>query len=493
MTTSAWDDAFHDLRLHAIRHRGMLTTLAELPGPIRDSRSPGWPRTRGSDVLAIAAVVDPILRAIAPEAGGHAIDQQWRSCASDLVMFALETPGHEYTQNRAFWGTLGRVAAYLATIDAPVPDTLWRALFAEIAGHRHHGVGRVVHDDYLGVKANSYDQLWQAQKDRLAHVRGAELHEPTGDMRGSAIAIPHTMLTDVLHLAGFWSDALAGIEHKPLAVSRAAAKVLGLGSIMRRWQTAVAEVNAYAEFGDPEAEFPDNHAFWRAAGALAKTLAVLDEAPAAPTDRRAGHRNAYPGEGANELLWDKQHDDYVTAHGFDLREPPAGRTGRPMKIPRTLNGEVLALAAYWDGAWQRLEASRAAGGFPTEHGLDALKARWQAVMKDVDAIAKPGKVDDVYPKNHEFWREAFQLAETFDLFKELPTKFDIGIGVAKELPERLGDVVGGAVSEVSRLVGKVAEEAGKGLLSGFGKPLLIGGGVALGLLLLFHGGDRKVA
>jgi hypothetical protein len=487
MTNSGWDDAFHDLWLHAIRHRGILTSLSELPGPSRDSGMAGWPRTHGADVLAIAAVIDPVLREIPPQPGGHGIDRQWRSCASDLAMFALEYPEYEYTQNRVFWATLAKVAAYLASIDAPVPAALWRALLAEITGHHRRRNANLIHDDYLGVNANSYDQLWQAQKDALARLRGADIREPIGDMRGSVMAVPRTTLTDVLHLAGFWTDALARIEHKPLAASPAAVATLGLGSVKRRWQTAVAEVNALAESADPDSTFPENHAFWRTAGALSITLAVLEEAPAAPNERH-GHRNAYPGEGAAEKMWDKQRDDYATAHGFDIREAAPGRVGRPMKIPRTTNGEILALAAYWNDAWLRLEVSRATGNLTTEHGLATLKERWEAVMKDVDAIARPGKADDVYAKNPEFWREAFEVAQTLDLFKELPSKFDIAVGIAKELPERFGHAVG----SVTRFVGDIAQEAGKGFIAGLGKPLLIGGGVVLGLYLLFRH-DRKAA
>ena len=495
MMTSAWDDAFHDLWLHAVRHRGILTSVAELPGPVHDSRIPGWPRTRGADVLAIAAVIDPVLRAIPPQLGGHSIDRRWRGCASDLATFALEQPHHEYTQNHAFWETLSAVAAYLATIDEPLPEDMWRALFTDIAGPRHQRNASLIHDDYLGLKANGYDHLWQAQKDALARLRSADIHEPIGDMRGAHMAIPRTTLTDVLHLAGFWTDALARVEHKSLAASPAAVAALGLGGVKRRWQTAVAEVNAFAEFGDPEASYPENHAFWRTAGSLATALAVLDEAPSAPTpDHQPARRNAtYAGEGAFETMWDKQHDDYVKARDFDLREAPPDRSGRPMKIPRTLNGEIVALAAYWNGAWLRLEVTRALGRLPTEQGLDTLKKRWEAVMKDVEAIAKPGKVDDVYPKNHEFWRESFGLAQTLDLFKELPTKFDLAVGVAKELPERFGHVVGEVIGDVGRFVGEVAQEAGKGFVTGLGKPLLIGGGVALGLFLLLRRNERLAA
>ena len=118
----------------------------------------------------------------------------------------------------------------------------------------------------------------------------------------------------------------------------------------------------------------------------------------------------------------------------------------------------------------------------TEQGLDTLKKRWTEVMKDVHEIAEVGKVDEVYPKNHEFWRESFQLAQTLDLFNELPSKLDIAWDVTKTLPDRFADVVG----KVAHAVGDVANKAAEGLTTGLGKSLLIGGSVVVGGLLLWR-------
>ena len=214
MIDSAWDDAFHDLWLHSVRHRGLISSLAELPGPIRESAMPAWPRTRGADVLAIASVVDPVLRAQAQQPGSYGIDRQWRSCACDIADLALAKPESEYTHNRAFWATLAEVAAYLASIDAAIPADMWRALLAEIAGPREHRNTHIVRDDYLQVMAATYDGLWQAQKDALARLRGADVREPIGQMRGPRMAIPRTTLSDVLHLADRWTDAMHLVEKK---------------------------------------------------------------------------------------------------------------------------------------------------------------------------------------------------------------------------------------------------------------------------------------
>jgi len=104
------------------------------------------------------------------------------------------------------------------------------------------------------------------------------------------------------------------------------------------------------------------------------------------------------------------------------------------------------------------------------------------VMKDVHEIAEAGKVEDVYAKNHEFWRASFLLAQTLDLFNELPSKLDIAWDVTKTLPDRLADVVG----KVAHAIGDIAHKAGEGVTSGLGKPILLAGGVVVGGLLLWR-------
>jgi hypothetical protein len=295
---SAWDDAFHDLWLHTVRHRGLLTSLAELPGPARDSAMPAWPRTRGADVLAIASVIDPVLRAQARQPGSYGIDHQWRSCACDIADHALVKPEREYAQNRAFWATLAEVVAYLASIDAAIPADLWRALFAEIAGPREHRNARVLRDDYLQVMAASYDGLWQVQKDALARLRGADVGEPTGQMRGPSMAIPRTTLSDVLHLADFWTDTMHLVERKAQNMPPEAFATLGYNAVRRHWYAALADLDHEVEAGEPEEVHTKNHEFWRAAAHLATVLAVIDEAPSKLDQALSGvmthSRNADP-------------------------------------------------------------------------------------------------------------------------------------------------------------------------------------------------------
>jgi len=57
-----WDEAFHQLCSHAVQHRGI--AVAESPEQMPERTPQGWLRTRGSDVLTIAAMVGPVVREV---------------------------------------------------------------------------------------------------------------------------------------------------------------------------------------------------------------------------------------------------------------------------------------------------------------------------------------------------------------------------------------------------------------------------------------------
>ena len=495
MLTQAWDDAYHELWSHAAHHRGLRESIGELPGHMLSRSLQQWPRTCGGDVVAIAAVLDPVLRAAPLEAGGHGVERKWRRCAADLEDTALAEPAREYRHNRTFWSALASISAYLASVGAPVPASMWEALLAEVASPGHAARDAILADDQLHLTAYSYDELWQAQQRELARLRGADLHDPAPRVIGSRMSIPRTTNADALQLAAFWTDVLAQVEHQRHAMGPEGPHALhanGLDGEIRRWRAVLEDVDTHATTGPPSATYPRNEALWRGTASVSVTVSVLDETPPPfgmrldPLFQRPSteHRNAtYPGEGTFETRWDKQHDDFLAARGFDLRDPLPARVGRPMKIPRTLNAEIVQLAGDWNAAWKKLEDRRGvSGNLPTEIGLDTLQKRWTAVVKDVREIAEPGKVDEVYPKNHEFWRESLELAKTLDLFNEIPSKLDIAIDIAKTLPDRLADVVG----QIALTVGDIAHKAGEGVISGLGKPIVIGGSVVLGGILLWR-------
>jgi hypothetical protein len=498
MLNQPWEDAFQELWNHAAHHRGMREAKADLPGHMLSESLRQWPRTCGADVISIASIIDAVLRTVPLASGGYGAERAWRRCARELESAALGEPGREYRHNRKFWSALAQAIAYLASVDAPVPESMWGALLAEVAAPPPEHRNTAVVDEKLHLAAFNYDELWQAQKAVLAKLRGADVREPSPKVMGSRMTVPRTTNADIVQLATYWTSALAKVEikrrqmgpHGPEALHQA-----GLDGEIRRWRAALADVDIYATTGDPAAIYVKNEAFWRASASLSVTISVIDEAPPPfemlldtivqrPGEHRNAYRNAtYPGEGTNESQWDKLHKDFVEARGFDTRDALPGRVGRPMKIPRTLNAEIIKLAAHWNDAWQKLEKRRGIlGNLPTEHGLDTLKKRWTEVMKDVREIAEAGKVDDIYPKNHEFWRESFHLAQTLDLFNELPSKLEIAWDVTKTLPDRFADVVG----KVAHALGDIAHKAGEGVTSGLGKPILIAGSVALGGILLWR-------
>ena len=510
MTTLTWDEALHQLWIYAIRHRGM--SVATSPGQMPDGVPQGWPRTRGSDVLAIASVVDPIIRALPMATGGFGIERRWRHCASDLADLALARPTHEYAKNPAFWATLATTLMYLASINAPVPHDLWRALLAEIANPSTSS--DFLNEDCLHLAADSYEELWRVQKATLSELRGVDSHELSADTNGPRRTVPRTTNADILQLAAFWSLALIKVEQRRRAFAPDVVATLGLDGVKRRWRAVMADVEAYARTGDPQDVYPRNHAFWRATASVAVTISAIDDLPLSldltVSGQKSNHRNVRSleiKEPTFDKAWTAQRDQMLKARGGDLREPPPGATDssmQAMQMPRTTNADVVQLAAYWNSAWTQLEnASRRGDGSGHTADLPSLveeRTRWQATMADVEQIAKPGNPGDVYPKNSEFWRASLALANALVAFdqKPAPTQLslnlpDEGLDSLVDAAKHLGGQIAGAAGSIAHAIGNIAHEAGAGLFSGFRTPLLVGaGGLAL-LWFLFCRRDREAA
>lgn len=488
MMITAWDDVFHDLWMHAARHRGMRTYLG----------SATCPCTRGSDVLAIAAVVDPVLRALPDEPGGHAVTSAWRRCASDLATAALARPDHEYTGNTVFWRTFADVAAYLASLDAAVPEELWSAVLAEIArpdplpryGADH---ARIIRDSHLGLIADTYDRMWDLQRDAFARRRGVELLPSARDAHDDSIAVPRTTHLDIMYQIAFWNRQLWEMERKPLPASAPSPATLGIAEIKRRYAAAVRDANTIAMETSTDAVYPGNREFWGATRALARILSVFDEPPLPPDAAVAelgqvALRNArYPGEGTFAAMFDRQLEDFVQARGFDLdfarargadRGDALAGVDQPMLIPRTLIRDILQLADYWNASWLRL------GSTDADPGLAAVANQWAAVMRDVSDIARQGKPDEVYRHNPAFWRGALALALTLDAHDERPSSVDITIAVTPQAqPEGILRTVSRAITELAH---DAAQTAAQSFTKGITKPVLLGGGALLGLWLVLR-------
>ena len=281
MLNQAWEDAFQELWNHAAHHRG-LREVGEGPGHQRPDSLPHWPRTCGADVLAIASIVDAVLRDAPLTSGAYGIERRWRHCARELAGTALAEPGLEYRHNREFWSALASVIAYLSSVDAEVPDSMWRALLAEVAAAPPEHRNTAVIDEKLHLAAFSYDELWQAQKTALAKLRGADAREPGPKAMGFRMTVPRTTNADILQLATYWTSALAQVESKRREMGPHGSEALhqaGLDGEIRRWRVALADVDTYAPTGDPAAIYAKNEAFWRASASLSITIAAIDEAP----------------------------------------------------------------------------------------------------------------------------------------------------------------------------------------------------------------------
>jgi hypothetical protein len=176
--------------------------------------------------------------------------------------------------------------------------------------------------------------------------------------------------------------------------------------------------------------------------------------------------------------------------GSDQLDAPTGWSGGERPIPRATNADVIALADYW---------TKQLANVKHVMGTDGVTQRWQAATADVDKLARPGKPDDVYPKNNEFFRTLSETAIQVAVADEAPSKWDIAKDSIKDsithLPENLGAAASkGAdvLADVAHGAGKVINEAGKGLFSGLGTPVLVGGGL-LALYLITRGRHHEEA
>jgi len=339
-----------------------------------------------------------------------------------------------------------------------------------------------------------YHQLWiQAAQSRGTLTSVGEL---PGSTRYSTIPEwPRTTGADAIAIAWLVDPVLSALPLRP-----------GGYGIARLWQTAVIELESLA-FAQPTTEYVHNRALWSTLLAVAAHLDMMD-APL-PSENAwgailatlwapaVGHRNANAPttrliiERTIEKMWDAQRAELAKARGFDLRDAPPGEVSQPMEVPRTTNADVVRLASYWDKALVQLPVKAMVGSVSHTMELDSEQARWQAASADVDKYAKSGKPDDVYLKNHEFWRATRSLATTLGVLGAAPSPYELMVDATKQAVSDLPGRIVGAAETVAHAIGNIAHEAGAGLLSGLGKPLLIGGGVLLGLVLLLRSGRGR--
>ena len=277
----------------------------------------------------------------------------------------------------------------------------------------------------------------------------------------------------------------------------------GTPGVLRRWHATLEDLERNA-LNAPRATYAENRAFWsgfEAATIFLDDMAVMPPAPElwdALIAELSAPRNAGPttdgpiahfdGIATYDDLFNAQLKFLIEKRGSDTLDQPPGFMGGSRPIPRTTNSDVLQLATYWSNELAKVKHV---------FGHDSVVARWTPVVGDVDKLAKPGKPDDVYAKNNEFWRELQEVAIQIAVSDEAPSKWDMVVDSVKtsitHLPENLGAAASKGVDlvgEAANALGKVVNEAGKGLLNGLGTPILIGAGLLGVYLISRNGGDH---
>src|SRR6185503_12068912 len=144
MLLVTWNDAFTEIWNQAAQSRGTVTRACDFTGAMRYSSLPEWPRTTGTDVIAIASLVDAILNETPLRPGGYGITRLWQTAVIEIESIAFPNPAAEYVHNRTFWSTLLAVAAHLNAMGTPVaPEDAWEAvitsLWSPATEHRNAG------------------------------------------------------------------------------------------------------------------------------------------------------------------------------------------------------------------------------------------------------------------------------------------------------------------------------------------------------------------
>ncbi len=310
---------------------------------------------------------------------------------------------------------------------------------------------------------------------------------------------PRTIGADVISIAAMVDPF---VREQPLR--------FGGHGLARRWRACIDDLERHA-LVVPHAVYAENRSFWNTLPAICVYLHSQGAALPPPVFRDAliaqlaepiELRNVGPkGDGpfkhfenvkTYDDLYNKQFKFLRTLRGVDRKDPEPGMGGANKQIPRTTNGDVVLLANYWNKQF---------GGIKEVFGHEGVATRWKAALVDVDAIARKGDPNALYPKNNGFWRALLSTAIHVAVADEAPSKSDMMLDSIKDsithLPENIkagaaavasgvADIAGGAANAI----GKVANEAGKGLFSGFGTPLLIGAGL-VGLFLISRSGNHE--
>ena len=184
---------------------------------------------------------------------------------------------------------------------------------------------------------------------------------------------------------------------------------------LRRWRATLADLERDA-LTAPRETYAENRTFWasssrrglprrrRGVAAVAGDLgraARRDRRTVSPqrrADARTARSRTSTASRPTTICGPRSASSSPTSAAPTCCRRRPGSAAATMAVPRTTNADVLQLATYWSD--QLANAKQ-------EMGYDGVVEKWHAAIADVDKLAKPGKPDDVYPKNNEFWRRSF--------------------------------------------------------------------------------------
>lgn len=262
-TDTTWIDTYIALRDAAIAGRGTVERIAA-------GETIRWPKTTGDDVIAISAVVDPIVRELPSGFGRDAVARRWNTALEALATDAVNTLGSTYTGSEVFWDTLEGAVVYLDSTGADLPDAdVLEALVEQLASPAPRNASAPADGPFKHFdNVHTYDELFAAQLVYLKDLRGFDRVPPDDNTSAADRPVPRTTNADVTALADYWAPRFASIRH-----------VSGHERVEAGWKAVLADVDATARKGSPAALYPKNNAFWRALQRVAIQMAVANEVP----------------------------------------------------------------------------------------------------------------------------------------------------------------------------------------------------------------------
>lgn len=221
-----------------------------------------YPKTTNGDVITIASVIDPSLKA---RFRSSELGQRWEAVRDDAWRASIAPSRATYGKNGEFWATVAEVCQHLDEV--PVPD-LWGVLADHLGGAELRNVGPKEDGPLAHFDAKTYDDLWRAQRDFLQQKRGFDVPDPPPGYGMKGLKIPRSTNRDVLQLATYWSKELANAK-----------QVMGYQGAVDKWKPVMANVDKYAKGGKPDDVYAMNNEFWHASLDISIQIAIGDEAP----------------------------------------------------------------------------------------------------------------------------------------------------------------------------------------------------------------------